>query len=84
MAQKQKDKPGSPAVILPDADGGGRGNGTVPVADPAAALPSTTPAADIDRALEIVRSLPMLRRYGDDGEAMKEVCSILEAVKEKL
>ena len=47
-------------------------------------LETTTIAADIDRAIEIVRSLPMLRRYGDDGEAMKEVCAILEAVKEKL
>jgi hypothetical protein len=40
--------------------------------------------ADIDRALDIIRSLPMLRRYGDDVEAVKEACAILEAVKEKL
>ena len=40
--------------------------------------------ADIDRALEIIRSFPMLRRYGDDVEAMKEVCTILEGVKEKI
>lgn len=44
----------------------------------------STAKADIDRVLEIVRSLPMLRRYGDDGEAMKEAVAILEELREKL
>lgn len=40
--------------------------------------------ADLDRVLEILRSLPMLRRYGGDTEALNEARDILEKVRAAL
>ena len=41
-------------------------------------------AVDVDRVLEIVRTLPTLRRYGGDEQALKDVVSLLEKIKERL
>ena len=39
---------------------------------------------DINRVLEIVRTLPTLRRYGGDDQALKDAVALLEKIKERL
>jgi len=41
-------------------------------------------AGDVDKVLEILRKLPVLRRYGDDENAIREAIEILEGVKVQL
>lgn len=52
-------------------------------------MPAVKPARvdvrqEIDHVLEILKNLPMLRRYGSDGEALEEAKTILQRVKEGL
>jgi hypothetical protein len=40
--------------------------------------------ADLARAIQIVESLPMLRRYGGEQDAVNELGEILKAIREKI
>jgi hypothetical protein len=39
---------------------------------------------DIDQVLQIIRTLPTLRRYGDDEQALKNAEALLQKIRERL
>jgi len=45
---------------------------------------TSTIVADVDRVLDILRTMPVLKRYSDDNKALKEAEEILQGIKGKL
>jgi len=80
MSKQQTSKEPLVPVAGPDVDLAG----VSPIKAAKDTIDTMRMIADIDRVLEILAKLPLLKRYGGDGSAVEEARTLLEKVKDKL